>query len=533
MTGNVVGSAHPFPPNRAYDGTANNPDHPRWGSVGEQFIRLTSNAYADGVSRPSGSDRPNARTISNKVCRQTESVPDRRGLSDLVSVWGLFLIHGFQSFRAAEPEEQLGIVVPPDDDVFEPGTIIPLSRAAYDISTGRAPSNLRRQLVNTTSYLDAALVYGIDFSRAGALRTFVNGAMKTSEGNLLPLNTFGLPNRVPGANFFLAGDDRANTSFALCALHTLFVREHNRLAGEIASANPDLNDEEVFQRARRFVDAQIQAITYNEFLPALLGPNAPSGSVAYEPRVNATISEVFSVVGFRFGHSVLSPRLVLLYDNGEVRLIPQRNSFFNVEVIKRDGLDPIFRGLASQVMQKTDPRVTDDIRNQTIRFNVRIDLMAYDIQSAREFGIPDYNRVRQDMDLLPVRSFADITSDPLLQRDLRTVYRDVGRVDPLIGGLAEDHLPESSLGALFTAIIVEQFERLRSGDRFWYENDPALSREEVANLRKTTLADLIRRNTGVRDIQDDVFFAVEVEPFAVSVEPPQRVEPELAGKPFE
>ncbi|MDR4397852.1 hypothetical protein FOS00_11580 [Bacillus atrophaeus] len=60
----------------------------------------------------------------------------------------------------------------------------------------------------------------------------------------MPLNTCGLPNRVPGSDYFLAGDERANTSFGLCALHTLFVREHNRLASEIVQANPNLKDEE-------------------------------------------------------------------------------------------------------------------------------------------------------------------------------------------------------------------------------------------------------------------------------------------------
>ncbi|WP_317954770.1 peroxidase family protein [Paenibacillus chitinolyticus] len=68
-------------------------------------------------------------------------------------------------------------------------------------------------------------------------------------------------------------------------------------------------------------------------------------------------------------------------------------------------------------------------------------------------------------------------------------------------------MADSSLGPLMTNIIVEQFKRLRKVDRFWYENDPALSREDVVRLKSTTLADIIRRNTGVRDIQDNVFFA--------------------------
>ncbi|ADP32425.1 animal heme peroxidase family protein [Bacillus atrophaeus subsp. globigii] len=88
------------------------------------------------------------------------------------------------------------------------------------------------------------------------------------------------------------------------------------------------------------------------------------------------------------------------------RLILQRNSFFNIDIIKREGLDPIFRGLVSNVAQEIDEKIIDDIRNQTIRFNFKIDLLAYDIQSAREFGIPDYNKTRKDIGLAPVTNFA-------------------------------------------------------------------------------------------------------------------------------
>lgn len=102
---------------------------------------------------------------------------------------------------------------------------------------------------------------------------------------------------------------------------------------------------------------------------------------------------------------MLSPFFVLLYENGH-----QTNSstkfFFNIDIIKREGLDPIFRGLVSNVAQEIDEKIIDDIRNQTIRFNFKIDLLAYDIQSAREFGIPDYNKTRKDIGLAPVTNFA-------------------------------------------------------------------------------------------------------------------------------
>jgi len=70
---------------------------------------------------------------------------------------------------------------------------------------------------------------------------------------------------------FLAGDQRVNQNLGLAALHALWLREHNRLALELSRINPQWDDETLFQEARRIVIAEIQHITYNEYLPMVLG----------------------------------------------------------------------------------------------------------------------------------------------------------------------------------------------------------------------------------------------------------------------
>ena len=84
------------------------------------------------------------------------------------------------------------------------------------------------------------------------------------------------------------------------------------------------------------------------------------------------------------------------------------------------------------------------------------------------------------------------------------MYGNVDNIDLWVAGLAEDHLPNSSLGRTFTAILVDQFTRTRDGDRFWYEN--ALAQNIVREINNTTLADIVRRNTSLTKLQADVFF---------------------------
>src|SRR5205085_9592792 len=148
--------------------------------------------------------------------------------------------------------------------------VIPLSRSVFDTSTGTSKSNPRQQISQITAWIDGSMIYGSDPMRAAALRTFVGGQLKVSStavGDLPPLNTAGLPNandahRVSGDKLFLAGDVRANENIELTSLHTIFLREHNRLATQIATANPRLTDEEIYQKARAQVIAEIQVITY-------------------------------------------------------------------------------------------------------------------------------------------------------------------------------------------------------------------------------------------------------------------------------
>ena len=132
------------------------------------------------------------------------------------------------------------------------------------------------------------------------------------------------------------------------------------------------------------------------------------------------------------------------------------------------------------------------------------DLIADDIQRGRDVGDPTYNQMRVALGEKPVTSFSQITSSAALQQELQQIYGNVNNVELFVGLMGEDHLPGSSLGPTEQSLLAKQFEALRDGDRFYYQNaDPA---SLVNQLNNTTLAQIIERNTMLTNLQSNVFF---------------------------
>ena len=345
------------------------------------------------------------------------------------------------------------------------------------------------------------------------------GRLLTGPDDLLPKNTFGLPNANEGpfeaSELFLAGDVRANEHVALTAMHTVFVREHNRLADDLALENPGWTDEQIYQRARKTVGAQMQVVTYQEFLPALLGSAyAPDVTSRYDSARDASIANEFSTGLYRLGHSMIDEELLRIQNDGSPAPgghLPLRDAFFDPTRLSSSEIDYILKGMSAQKMQEVDTKIVDGLRN--FLFGPPgaggLDLASLNIQRGRDHGLPDYNATRVAYGLPAVTSFSEITSDPDLQDDLASLYGNVDNIDLWVGALAEDHMPNSSVGELLVAGIAEQFTRLREGDRFGDRNDPNFSFDDLAALEATKLSDIIMRNTGISVMQSDVMFVPE------------------------
>lgn len=51
----------------------------------------------------------------------------------------------------------------------------------------------------------------------------------------------------------------------------LLIHEHNRVADKLRKMNPHWDGQTVFEESRRVIIAEIQHITYTQYLPLLLG----------------------------------------------------------------------------------------------------------------------------------------------------------------------------------------------------------------------------------------------------------------------
>lgn len=511
---------------RTLDGSDNNPANPAWGTPNQPFLRKVPADYADAISEPSGANRPSARIVSNEVARQRNARPNRRGASDMLWQWGQFLDHDLDETPSAVPAEPFPIAVPLGDRLFDPnstGTVtIGLNRSAYEMVDG-----VRQQTSGITAWIDASQVYGSNDIRAEALRAMDGtGRLKATAsafGDLLPFNTEEIANIPPGPSFFVAGDVRVNEQTGLIAIHTLFVREHNHWADLYKVANPEADDEEIYQFARLIVGAEMQAITYREFLPVLLGPNAIPPYRGYNEAAEPTISNEFATAAYRLGHSLLSSVLRRLDAQG--REIPEGHltlaqSFFQPQQVTAVGIDSVLRGLVSQRCQELDEWLIDDVRNFLFGApgSGGLDLASLNIQRGRDHALPTFAAMRQALNLRPVRRFQDVNPNGQVLRELDNAYDSPLDIDLWIGGLAEPHRPGSMVGETFQRILVDQFVRLRDGDRFWYQR--YLPAEMVQMIHQQTLATIIRRNTTIRnEIGNNAFLAPPRAPVGVANPP--------------
>ncbi|XP_073958146.1 salivary peroxidase/catechol oxidase-like [Choristoneura fumiferana] len=533
---------------RSLDGSCNNLAQPlRWGVSRTPFRRVLPADYGDGISSPrtgvNGSTLPSARDVSVTVHRP--SYAHDISFTVMLAVWGQFIDHDITATALSKGENGTALSCcdpsqPPHPACFP----VPLAvqdpfYQSYQVTcmefvrSAPAPTchfSPREQMNQATAYLDGSTVYGYSATRAMQLRTGEGGLLRMLEVGgveLLPpsvdpndgCNTVEM--NAQGRYCFETGDDRANENLHLTTMHLLWARQHNRLARGLAALNPRWEDQTLYQEARKIVGAQMQHITYNEFLPLVLGDDVMwalnlslrtgGRSGDYDPQVDASVANHFSAAAFRFAHTLL-PGLIHSFDadNGSVDYVHLHEMLFNPYTLYwSGGARRSVHSALNTPVHSVDPHVTDELSNhlfeQPISTNSSLpahpcglDLVSLNIQRGRDHGLPPYPAWREHCGFPRPKTFEDLVGvfNEVSWTRISTIYSHVDDIDLYTGALAED--PQGRLlGATLTCLLADQFLRVKIGDRFWYETEDEVAGftiEQLTEIRKTTLAGVICAN---------------------------------------
>ncbi|XP_065323101.1 peroxidasin homolog pxn-1-like [Gordionus sp. m RMFG-2023] len=298
----------------------------------------------------------------------------------------------------------------------------------------------REQINTITSFIDASNVYGSseEFEKqvkesvqgpngkepTGRLKVGlvsqyqfknnINGSDSNDEKYFLPFDTeAGMDCKIGRGDFankrypcFLAGDHRANEQLGLLSMHTLWMRQHNSIVRELKSLNPQWKGSKLYAEARKIVGAQMQVITYKEWLPKIVGkigmkligyPN----KFQYDHDTNPSISNVFATAILRFGHGLVNPILFRLnssflpYQPLSSSNLPLHEAFFAPDkLLEGGGIDPLLRGLFASPGKAIDSRklITTELTEKLFETHhtPAFDLIAINLQRGRDHALPSY-----------------------------------------------------------------------------------------------------------------------------------------------
>ncbi|XP_078593946.1 peroxidasin homolog [Branchiostoma floridae x Branchiostoma japonicum] len=571
---------------RTANGCGNNLDNPLWGSPGQCMKRLLPPQYGDDNAPRTigwhGIPLPNARHVSLFLLEDLRK--SNHETSHMLMQFGQFLAHEVTvAPHLGHPEEKcpcesdakdsecFNVPVHLNDPDFRGRSCLEFTRSSACPNEG-CRMGPRQQFYDVTAFVDASNVYGQNEEDMAALRDESSRFLLKSR-LLKSKSTPDDPNKkanddedikkelLPeamkdefmcegfkgpdGYKCSQAGDKRVNENPGITSMHSLFMREHNRIARRLHNLNKQWDDDRVFMETRKIVGALLQKIAYGEYLPLVLGPDYMTKFdltltkpdkyfQGYDKAVNPGIYNVFNTAAYRFGHTMVQNEFERYPPNFDPKSqhcpIKLAFSFFNPSYISdndQGGPDSILRGLTTQPRQEFDRFMVSGLTKSLLcepqGSGHRSDLATLNIQRGRDHGLPGYNAWREKCGFPRAHRFVDLAPqipDVTTRERLQELYSHVDDIDLFVGGLAEQSVPGGIVGPTFACLIGMQFQDLRKGDRFWFENSGQsnensgqsnensgqFTTDQLAEIKKHSLARILCDNTdGTTQMQPDVF----------------------------
>ncbi|KAK8073414.1 Alpha-dioxygenase 1 [Apiospora phragmitis] len=471
---------------RTYDGSCNWLKQDEWneGAVGTRRERdYKQHAYADGVSEPR--EGPNARAVSNAFFRRKKAIyyehtPFLLGLVE-------FIMHDV-TYSLDSASEYVEVPMPEDEDTYPLNTTFKVMRTAPMPDTGTSKANPRENVNMATTWLDMSALYGSTPDVANALRSHKGGKLLTQEvqargtggkASYLPYNSMNVSTRTrPGvdpAKLFAGGDPRTNEDWMMLGVHTLFLRDHNRICDILTKQRPEYDDEQLFQTVRMVMGAKYMMIAnsyqmayWTEDMPWPNDDGFPLYRLMYDedaldinpattypwPLVTKggkpmTVSVEMAVI-YRF-HEFIIPSFPI--KNGNNETLWEQDLFatgFNSTGFVDAGLENIVRGM-----------LATHIPN-------------FNIVHEREQGLPTFNQYfraynEQDPAIeVPIRdTFEKFSSDPETVANLKKLYKHPDEVDLVVGcQLDEENFPGTTVPKASLIISLFSLFGMGNSDRF-------------------------------------------------------------------
>lgn len=540
---------------RSIDGSCNNIANPSWGSAMTAYNRILFPQYFDGIQEPRhmGQSRrplPGARSVSVALSTPNDQSDVSRTL--MVMQWGEFIANDI-SYTPVRKMMSSGKPISccrPDGNTLSPRHVhpdcaeitVPDQDPVYGKHYIRCLNYVRslpvlrpectfgpvEQMNQASHFLDGSMIYGSTMKKSRELRTFEGGRLRVHKDNnrqYLPVGGSEIGSACT-KGCYDSGDNRVNAHPQLAVMHTIWHREHNRIADKLAKLNPNWSDETLFQEARRIVIAEIQHITYKEWLPILLGKKysrsagltfGNSYSRHYNSMDDPAVSNEVATAALRFLTSLMQEELSLTDNTRRINsTLSLVEYFYKPSVIETDQVfDGFLRGMVTQTSQKMDMNIISDVTSRLYaegQDSLGLDAISLDIQRGRDHALPGYNQYRKYCGLPIAKNFDDFLDYIPLEmlKKLRKIYTSPNDVDLIIGGMLERPVEDGLLGPTFSCLISEQFARTRRTDRYFYDSafqPQPFTPEQLAEIRNATLARVFCDNgNNIAHMQQNVFF---------------------------
>src|SRR5688572_11594807 len=501
---------------RTVDGTYNDLAFPEMGSCGRRFGRNVplEHTFPDTANLMN----PSPRLVSRELMTRKEFQPATI-LNLLAAAWIQFMVHDWFVHKRSETETAEIPLVPGDD---WSDTTMKVRRTQPE----PAPSGSKRPPAYANPnghWWDGSQIYGSDPVVAKRLRTGEGGKLKVDAMKMLPVD--------PDTGVHLSGFTE-NWWVGLAMLHTLFTCEHNHICDVLIKEHPDWNDAQIHGKAKLINSALMAKIHTVEWTCGIL----PHPIIQLGMRTNwygitdEDLQQVFTflgeneilggLVGSKANHHsapyALTEEFVSVYrmhplipDELKVRSLKTDKELETIElpnmsgrktpaVVGRLGMLDLFysfgRAHPGAITLHNFPKHLQNLKRDD---GEHLDLAAVDIFRDRERGVPRYNKFRQLLHKEPVKSFEELTDNPVWREEIRKVYgNDIDKVD-LMTGLYAEPLP-AGFGFSETAfrIFLLMASRRLSSDRFFTDDYRAEIYTEtgIKYIQDTTMLTVLKRH---------------------------------------